>query len=427
MVSARNVSWRQKPCYRLATSGFLLFMLGGFLAHAADSTGASDYAAYLAQHQGELAPFFSAQGSDIFKNGLPILVAIAGRILLATALAGWLIDILLAWGFATIFAPAYAKFPRSLVYACGRLALALMLTTVLMFAAMIGINAGAGLPALLIVAVLTVPAVFAQVFWVGYLFRTRPTVSVVFYTALLGTHALIGAILVPTVFAREVNVAISSYVNQSVVPALRTEAEKAEQNAAGLTAMRDATQARVAKLQARIAQDQADENNATASMEQAKNAPAVLFSRLVLLRAQGNLAEAGKGLADFIAKYPNDPDAGAARGQLNEVSQALAAQATLSRQEQARNAQAVALARRRLLQDADAGRATLSEMREALLDKSTQEVADLLGAPSETGANKWGYGKRMILDPDRHERRGLTVTFAEGRVQGVDYYYGDTQ
>ncbi len=132
-------------------------------------------------------------------------------------------------------------------------------------------------------------------------------------------------------------------------------------------------------------------------------------------------------MADFIAKNPNDPHADAARGQLEAVNQALSAQLALQRQQIADDARAKAGAKAQLLAKAAAGDATLSDMRAALLGKTRAEVISYFGTPSETGADRFGYGRRMLLDPDTHEHRGLTVVFSEGLVQGVDYYYGDTQ
>jgi hypothetical protein len=302
-----------------------------------------------------------------------------------------------------------------------------MLTIVLTFAAMIGINAGAGLPALLIVAVLTIPAIFVQVFWVGYMYRTGPKPSLLFYVALLAVHALIFTILVPTVFARQVDLAVTQYMNESVVPCLRTEADKEKSNADALAARRDAVQANIDALQAQIAQDKTGELDLQKRIVASKDAPPVQYSRLVLLRAQDHLAEAGTGLAAFIARYPNDPLANAARGQLTAVNEALTAELALERQHDREMQQAAAAARRHLLADAAAGHATLSEMRNALLGKTTAQVAALFGPPTEQGADKWGYGRRMILNPDNQQRYGLTVNFIEGIVQGVDYYYGEAQ
>jgi hypothetical protein len=424
----RNASRRRKPRHRLAALGVLVFMAGNLLEAGATASGfAPDYPAYLAKHQAELVPFFTAHGCDTLKAGLPILVSTAGHVLLVTALIGWVLDILLAWGYATIFAPAYAKFPRALMYACGRLALALMLTIVLTFAAMVGINAGAGLPALLIVAVLTVPAIFAQVFWVGYLYRTNARPSLLFYVALLAVHALVFAVLVPTLFAGQVNTAVAQYMDESVVPCLRTEADQAKRTADEDEVKRDAAQAQVTALQARINQDEAREQILQKQIASGQTSPAMTYGRLVRLRAQGDLAGAGTGLAAFITANPHDPLADNARGQLESVNQVLSAQLALRREQDFQAARASQTARRHLLEDAAGGRATLSEMRDALLGKSEAQVAALFGAPSETAADKWGYGRRMVYDPETRERRGLALVFSDGVVQGVDYYYGGAQ
>jgi hypothetical protein len=52
--------------------------LGGLVAARAQAAP-SDYPAYLAQHQAELQPFFTAHGWEIFKQGLPLLIGTAGN------------------------------------------------------------------------------------------------------------------------------------------------------------------------------------------------------------------------------------------------------------------------------------------------------------------------------------------------------------
>ncbi len=426
MGLGRHVPPGRKRRHRHAAWGVLVFMLGGFAALGAPAAP-SDYPAYLAQHQAELGPFFVDHGCEMVKDGLHLLIATGGNILLATALAGWVLDIFLAWGYSTVFSPAYARFPRALIYASGRLVLALMLTIVLTFLAMLGVNAGAGVPALTIVAVLTIPAVFVQVFWVGYLYHTGAKPSLLFYVLLLAVHAVICVVLVPTVFSSQVATTAGKFMNESVVPILRTEADTAKREADALALKRDATRAQADALTAGFSHDEAEESDLQRKIEAGRNSPAVQFARLVVLRAQGNLGDAAKGLADFIAKYPADPHADAARGQLAAVNEALSAQLALQHQQELQDAQAAAVARRQLLADANAGRATLSEMRRALLGKTPAQVTTLFGVPTETGADKWGYGKRMIVDPESGEHRGLTVLFSEGIVQGVDYYYGEAQ
>jgi hypothetical protein len=428
MISAQEVPPRRNLRKRLFAA-LLAFALGAtWLAAAAPAPSASpDFPAYLAKHQDDIVPFLEENACATLKDGLHILVGVGGNLLLATALFGWVLDVPLSWGFSTVFAPAYAKLTRALLYASGRLVLALMMTVILSFAALMGVNAGAGAPALLIVAVLAIPAIVVQVFWINYLYRTPSRSSVLFYLVLLALHAVIFAILVPTMFAKPVDAALTQYMDESVVPCVRTEADKVQHDAAGLAAKRDIARGKVTALQGRIAGDQAEEQDLQKQIDAKKNAPAVQFAKLVLLRAQGNLAEAGKGFGDFIEKNPNDPHANAARGQIEEINQALTAQLALERQQEAATAKATAQARAALLARANAGQATLSEIRRALIGKTRAEVLAYFGTPSETGADRWGYGKRMVLDPDTHVARGLTVVFSEGLVQGVDYYYGEAQ
>lgn len=371
--------------------------------------------------------FFTQNGAVLVKDALPIAIRMDAHILLAISLVGCLFDVLLAWGFSTIAAPAYAKITRALIYATGRLALALILTLVLSFVALLGVNAGAGWPALLVIVVLTVPAIAIQVFWAGWLYRTSARASGVFYAVLLLVHLVIGVILVPVFFSGQINAAMARYVDDSITPRLALEAIKAHQDVADIVAKRAAAQAQAVTLQNRLAQDKADEANLRQAIENGKNSPAFLFSRLVLLRAQGNLTRAATGLADFIAQHPQDPAIGAARGQLAEINQQVFVQLAAQRQEAAATDRANAQARARLMARATAGQATLSEMRAALLGKTSAQVYAIFGAPSERGADRWGYAKRMIIDPQASVPRGLTVVFADGLVQGVDYYYGAGQ
>jgi hypothetical protein len=383
-----------------------------------------DSPAFLAEHQTELGLFFQQHSSAILKDLLPNVISVTGKLLLATALVGWAIDIPLSWAFSTIFAPAYGKFTRALVYASGRLMLALLFSVVLTFSALLGINAGAALAAFLVVAVLTVPAIVLQVCWVSYQYRTGPKSSLLFYIVLLVVHSVALLILVPTVFSKQVSSAVAVAIDQTLVPELQADAAQMQHSSAADTAQRDDTQSEVTALQARLAQDQAQEHDLQGQIVADHDAPAVQFSHYVLQRAQGDLAGAATNLAAFICKYPNDPHAGAARGELTAINQALSAQLQLTRQQQAAQAAADARTLAQLQARMATGRATLSEVRDALIGKTTNEVAALLGTPTETAADRWGYGKRMVFDPDTNEPMGLTVVFSEGLVQGVDYYYG---
>ena len=428
MVPALSFPPRRKLRLRLFCSLLGAFALSGawLLADAAGAAAPSgdDFATYLAQHQADLGAFFTQNGTELIKDALPIFVSVTGHVLLATALACWFVDVLLGWIFSTMVAPAYAKITRAFVYATGRLVLALALTLVLGVAATLGLNAGAGWPALLMLVVLAVPAIAVQIFWVGWLYRASARDSGLFYIGLLLVHTVAGAILVAFVFAGQIDRAVAQFVDKSITPRLQLAAAAARQEAAPLTSARDAAQAQLTALQARLAQDKTDEASLHQAIENGKNLPAFTFSRLVLLRAQGHLTDAATGLAAFIAGHPHDPETDAARGQLAEINQEVSAQLAAQRQEQAEAARADAHARSHLLARAAAGQATLSEIRVALLGKTPAQVFALFGEPSERAADRWGYAQRMVIDPDGGDTKGLTVVFADGFVQGVDYYYG---
>jgi hypothetical protein len=141
-----------------------------------------------------------------------------------------------------------------------------------------------------------------------------------------------------------------------------------------------------------------------------------------LLHARGELAPAHDQLAALLARFPTGPMTGLVQGQLIQVNSELAAQAQQRSQAEATRQRLAAQARADFLARAGQGKITLSEMRKTLLGKSRAEVTSLLGAPAEVASDRWGYGRRMIFNPLTNEKSGLAVYFAEGRVQGVDYY-----
>jgi hypothetical protein len=421
MVPVSSFPLRRKSRLRL------FFALGAVLL-AADMTGVfgdpSDTASYLAQHQADLAPFFNQNGPAVIQDALPFVVDVVGHLMLVTSLVACLLDVLLAWLFSTIAAPAYAKVTRALVYATGRLALALALTILLSFATLLAAHAGVEWLVLLAVVLLAMAAAVIQIFWVIWLYRASVRAAVLFYIVLVLVHLIVGAILVPVFYSHQIDRAMAYFIDKSITPRLRVEALQARQDNAALLAARDSEQAKVAVLQAQLAQDKTDEANLRQAIENGKNLPAFAFSRLVLLRAQGHLSEAATGFAAFVASHPHDPEADAARGQLAQLNQEVSEQLAAQRQEQAATARADAQARARLLERAASGQATLSDMRAALLGKTPAQVYAFFGEPSERGADRWGYAKRMVLDQQANVTRGLTVNFADGLVQGVDYYYG---
>ena len=152
-----------------------------------------------------------------------------------------------------------------------------------------------------------------------------------------------------------------------------------------------------------------------------KNSDLYVFSLIVQARARGDLAGAHDRLTAFVNQYPTSSVITLARAQLGEVSADLAAENEKKKEQDAADAAAAAAAKADLLARAAKADVTLSEMRKALIGKSRAEVGKLLGLPTDTGADSWGYRREMIINPLTNEKHGLTVYFNEGMVQGVDY------
>jgi DNA-binding transcriptional regulator YdaS (Cro superfamily) len=303
--------------------------------------------------------------------------------------------------------------------------LSFALTILIGLALLVGLNFfGAGMATLLLLAVLSLVALFMQMSWVSYLYRSSLTAAALFYVALLVIHAVLISLVAPIFLSSPVHMAIANYVDQSVTPRLRQEAEAVRRDAAMTSGPAAAVKAQAAELEARISQARTEQQNLQEAIKVGKDSADVVFDRLVKLRAEGSLAEARAQFAAFLQWFPNGPRAETARGQLSEIDKALAAQAELKQEQQADADRAAAAARARLLARAAAGQVTLSEMRAALLGKTPAEVNALFGAPTETASNRWGYGQRMIFNALDNTHLGLTVVFADGVVQGVDYYYG---
>ena len=383
---------------------------------------------YLADHQDDLAGFFNQNDKVLARDALPLLFVMTVKIGLIVLVVGWFLDVALGRLFSTLFAPAYAKWSRAFIYASGRGMLGVILTVFLSLVLTFCLSlSGAGLATLMVVMLLALPAFFIQVMWVSYLYRSSLSAGFVFYIALLAVHSILAAIITPLFFSTEANAAITRYVDQSLAPLLHDSSRDVRRDARASIAARDAVQAKITALQARITQAQNDQQEAKKAIEDRKNSADFAYSRLVKMRARGDLAGARAQFVDFLKRFPSGPRSDAARAQMGEIDRSLAAQAAMEKEEKAMEARATAKARAELLARASLGQVTLSEMRAALLGKTPAQVSALFGPPTETASNRWGYGKRMILNATTSTHLGLTVVFADGLVQGVDYYYGSDQ
>jgi hypothetical protein len=410
--------------------GLLYFGAIGSLLQADPAPGAppppaEDFGHYLVDHQDDLAPFFSKNSGQLVGLAVPQVLAWIAKITFIALLVGWAVDVLLARGFAMLFAPFRAQLVPSFIYATVRLILGVVFT-ILMGLLVISVSGFSHLATILVIVGLAAVLIraAAQIGWIYYFYRTDWFIALLFYLTLVVVHGFIALAITAPLIGAHAGSSATAFIDQTVVPKLEEEAKATRQELATADAARDQTANADARLQDQIDQAKAEQTEVQAEIEQQKNSEAYLFSQIVKVHARGDLTNARDRFIEFLARFPNGPMTGLAKGQLTQVRSELAAQETQKKQETAAALQAAAQARADLLARAAKGQVTLSEMRLALIGKSRQEVSALLGPPTETASDRWGFSQRMILNPLTNDRSGLTVYFSEGNVQGVDYYYG---
>jgi len=380
---------------------------------------------YLADHQADLTPFFEKNSDELLKQAVPLLMGLTGWIMLFTLLAAWVLDVLISRGFASFFAPAFAKIKQSVIYATGRLVLSVALTVLMSLAMIFSLSLpNAGIVLICVTVLFLLLALAVQIVWVTYLYRTNLPVSFLFYLAIMVAHTLVGLLISAPVIGARASVMVTDFVDKTLTPKLQGEVDSTKQQLATVAAARDDAKAKVDTAQNQIAQAQVQQEQMSKEIEEKKHSEVYVFSQIAKVHAQGDLNSARDQLTDFLAKFPSGSLIDQARTQLAQVNSELAIQEAQKKQAEADAAAAAAAARADLLARAAQGQVTLSEARQALIGKSRDEVKDLFGDPTETASDRWGYGQQMIVNPLTDQKFGLTVYFLEGVVQSVDYYYG---
>jgi len=384
--------------------------------------GGEDFGRYLADHQADLAPFFTKNAADLCRLAVPVLMGMMGWIIFFTMAAGWVIDVLMSRGYAFLFAPAFAEMKRAVIYATGRLFLSFVYTCLTGLAIVFSLSLShPGIVMALLVVLLLVVALAAQIVWILYLFRTNFPVSAAFYFAVIVVHVIVGFLIAKPIMGLQASGVATDFVDRAITPKLQAEAQSTKQELAAVESARDATRAKIADLQNQIAQARTEQEQLRKEIEEKKNSDIYVFGQIIRARARGEIDSARDQFTAFPAKFPSSSLNALARAQLAQVSNQLAVDEAQKQQEQADAARAAAEARADLLARAGKGEVTLSEMRQVLLGKTRAQVSDLLGLPSETASDSWGYRQRMILNPLTNEKYGLMVYFIEGAVQSVDY------
>jgi hypothetical protein len=405
---------------------FCLAAAGSWLK-AADATppATENFGQYLVDHQDDLAPFFSKHSGDFVGQGVPLVLGWLGRIMFLTLILGWILDVGLSLAYSALFAPLLSRWPRAFIYATGRLVLSVILTVLLSLLIILIAGMAHLLTVVFLVMLVFLLIGFAvQVGWVIYLYRTSLPASVLFYVAVVVVHGLIVSIAVTPFLGARASAPIVQFLDQVVTPQLQGEVKATREELATITPGRDQAAAAVTQLQDKIDRDRTDEINLRQEIEDKKISEPYLFSQAVKVHAQGNLEAAHDQLSALLSRFPTGSLTGLVEGQLNQVNSEIVAQQALKKQEAAEAARAAAQAKADLLARAGKGEVTLSEMRHVLIGKTRDEVKSLLGVPSDTASDRWGFGKQMIVNPMTNQKYGLSVYFSDGLVQSVDYYYG---
>jgi hypothetical protein len=384
--------------------------------------GADDFGQYLADHQADLAPFFKKNAEDLFKLGVPLLMGMTGWVIAFTMLAGWGVDVLMSRGFAFFFAPAFAEWKRAAIYATGRLFLSFVYTCLMGFAIVFSLGlAHAGIAVTLSLLLLLVVAFAAQLVWILYLYRTAFPVSVAFYLAIIVVHTVVGFLIAKPVIGLQASSVATDFVDRVITPRMQAETESTKGELAAADSARNAAKAKVADLQNQIAQAQTEQQQLGTEIEEKKNSDIYVFSQIVQAHARGELDSARDQLTAFLAKFPSSSLIALAQAQRAQVNSQIVTEEAQKKQEEADAARAAEQAQADLLARAAKGEVTLSEMRQALIGKTREQVGNLLGPPSATASDSWGYRQQMIVNPLTNEKFGLTVYFTEGTVLSVDY------
>lgn len=376
-------------------------------------------------HEADLAPFFAQNGADLFVRAVPFFLALGAEILLFSYLVGWGVDVLLGRGFAVLFAPTLNNFQRAYIYASGRVVIGIFSAFAFSLAVIIGAGS-ANFQTILSIAVVLLIVIGAgvQVGWIHYLYRPDFKIAVLFYLTLIVVHGFITLAISSPLIGAPAGRSVQTFVDQEVTPKLKNATAQTRNEMMSIAPDHQAAQKATTELTDQIAQSKDEAAEVQKQIAQARNSETYLFSQIVKIHARGDLTAARDQFASFLARFPHGAVAGLARGQLVQVTSELSAQDLAKQQAQAAQARAVAADRANLLARAGKGEVTLTEMRHALLGKSREQVSALLGAPTETASDRWGFGRQMIWNPLKNEKSGLAIYFSEGAVQSVDYYYG---
>ena len=383
-----------------------------------------DYGKHILEHQDDIMPFIKKHGEVLYRQAEPQLFYIFINALALNLVVGWIFDVVTAYYFSRHFALGHSKLNQAFLFATGHLVLTFITCMLYM---MFAFSVGMVMPwYIFLTATLLLVAIFfvVQTIWVSMNYHTLPEVSAQFYLVVFLVHAL-GLFICYPIIKVHVTSMMEQMVDAIVTPQLNVYIDERKNLLTVAEAARDKVKGQTVDAQNRFDQATSAQADLRKKIEDKKNSDFFVFSRIVHLHAEGDLAASLDQVNAFLVKFPNSSFLDAAKAQLTQVQNEIAAQEEKKKEAEAAIAQAAAQARADLLARAAQGEVTMSEMHKVLQGKTPAEVVDLFGKPSMVSAGQWDYTQLMTINPITNQKYGMSVYFVEGIVQSVDYYYGN--
>jgi hypothetical protein len=435
MSSLYLLTWEKVRVWLLGL--FILFFVTGVfvLMHTGQqiapmtvetSVDTEDFGQFMSDHYALLAPFFEKNREDLVTQGEPLLIRVMGDVILLNMAIDWVLAAGLAFGFAYFYAHRQADIVKAMIYATWRLGLDIIIFLMASLGAFGWEQLDLPIPVTVILVLFVLVEILVQSILVATIYHTHAAISTVFYIVLLLVLVGVGTLVSGSVIKKRVAIMLSQFAD---VPSVTADLQSATAEGNRLLNIADSSRDdalhAVDQAQDQLNQLKAQQDAVLKDIQTKEHSEAFVYSRIMRIRASGDLTSARDQMTAFLTQFPNGTLFHTASAQLAVINQDIAIQQAAQQQAEADAAKALAQARADLQARAANGDVPLDEMRHALLGKTPDDVSGLFGQPTVTGSDRWDYSHLMVVNPLTNEKYGLSVYFVQGVVQSVDYYSGN--
>jgi hypothetical protein len=395
-----------------------------FADDSPETPGSDKFANTVAEHQEELQSLFQSFGADSVQELILAGIGIYLKILIVATIFQFIVEGGIAKMFSAVFVPVFNNFQRAALWAGAQLGVRVVVLILLVLALIVTGATHNGFLGLILM-------IFVVLLWFGIaLVVTAVIYQIGIGMALglnLGCVIVVGVLLVGSFYPLQTLVfspAWDAVVKEHLVVKIQAETanvlHQLQEAQNELAKEKKATQ----DLQDAIAAEEVKQVDLNKQIAARVLAPDYTFAALAHLRATGKLDDALAGYKDFPNKFPGSPYIPDAQNAVQDIEKQIADEAAEQKRRDDEAKLLAATKEKELHDHMAAGKATLSEIRNRILGLSRADVKGIFGDPDEDAADRWGYGKQMIIDPLTGQQHGLQVEFFQGVVRSVDYYYG---